>query len=530
LSDYPMKRIEPVVNKLRQCRFSGYFQADAVNGYWAVAMHPPRAYRTAFSTHNGRWQYLRMGQGLAGAPQTYARLKDIVSGEIPEPDPEPCLSRCAAGAFEYFVDDDFGAFPDFRSQFDFLHHHYFPRLAWARLTLQGRKCGFFLDKINPRGYDSDESGLRPSLDKAGAIRDYPQPTNANEVDAFVYMTIYLRQCIPGRVEHARILKEAIIYRPLHKNEKNKAAQTTKRGKPVKVAGGLKWGQEQETLFRAVKEAIINNVVYGGDDTKQYPLITDASLHALGGVLFQLPDLPAGTSLMVARRMKMKIVMFISKGFLPAETRYSTTEWEALAILRCDEEVWWLVLGSPFSTKGYTDHKALLGLLRKDDAHGRIVRWQVLLAEYDVEYIHIPGKENVLADGMSRMKCAHEEIEEGEVTEEVYEVLVTEKEEAVEMWKELLEDLWYGEFVHYKLFGDFNSYRDADGEPLTAHWKRFMRLKPKPHRLLWTKPATHATITGIRISGASHYMTGALNRLLFFERNGKEGFCVRAVEV
>jgi len=227
---------------------------------------------------------------------------------------------------------------------------------------------------------------------------------------------------------------------------------------------------------------------------------------------------------------MKIVMFISKGFLPAETRYSTTEREALAILRCHEEVWWLVLGSPFSTKVYTDHKALLGLLRKDDAHGRIVRWQVRLAEYDVEYIHIPGKENVLADGMSRMKCAHEEIEQGEVTEEVYEVLVTEKEEAVEMWKELLEDLWYGEFVHYKLFGDFNSYRDADGEPLTAHWKRFMRLKPKPHRLLWTQPATHATITGIRISGASHYMTGALNRLLFVERNGKEGFCVRAVEV
>ena len=431
LSGYPMKRIKPVVNNLMQSHFSCYFQADAANGYWAVAMYPRYAYRTAFSTHNGQWQYLRMGQGLAGAQQTYTCLKDIVCGEIPEPHPEPCLSRCTAGAFEYFVDDDFGAFPDFKSQFDFLHSHDFPRLAWAKLTLQGRKCGLFLDKIDPLGYSSDGSGLRPSLDKTGAIRDYPRPTDANEVHAFIYMTIYLRQFTPGSVEQARILKEAIVYRLLPENEKNKSAQTGKRGKPVRVACGLKWGQEQEMSFKAVKEAIINNVVYGGDDSKQYHLMTDASLHALGGVLFQLPGLPGGANMTVAMRKEMKIVMWISKRFLPAETRYSATEGEALAILRCLEEVRWLVLGSPFPTKVYTDYKALLGLLRKDDAHGRIVRWQVRLSEYDVEYIHVPGKENVLADGMSRMRYAHEESKKEEVIGEVNEVLVVKKDQYTE---------------------------------------------------------------------------------------------------
>jgi len=48
LSGYPMKRIEPVVNNLMQSRFTSYFQAHAANGYWAVAMYPPHAYRTAF--------------------------------------------------------------------------------------------------------------------------------------------------------------------------------------------------------------------------------------------------------------------------------------------------------------------------------------------------------------------------------------------------------------------------------------------------------------------------------------------------
>lgn len=68
LSGYPTKCIEPVVNNLMQARFFTYFQADASNRFWAVHMDPSHAYCTAFSTHDGQWQYLRMGQGLAGAP------------------------------------------------------------------------------------------------------------------------------------------------------------------------------------------------------------------------------------------------------------------------------------------------------------------------------------------------------------------------------------------------------------------------------------------------------------------------------
>ena len=529
LSGYPTKRIEPVLNNLMQAKFSSYFQADAVNGFWAIRMHPPHAYRTAFSTDEGLWQYLRMGQGLAGAPHTYARLKGLFSGTIPAPDPGPCLNRCTVGAFECFVDDDFGAFPSFAAQFDFLHNHYFPRLAWARITLKARKCGFFLDKINPLGFASDGSGLRPSLDKVRAIRDYPQPTTAVEIEAFLYMTIYLRQFIPGRAEHARILKEAIIYRPLHQHEKDRLVQPGRRGKPVKVACGLRWDEGQEKSFQAIKDAIIKNVVFGGDDSKQYHLMTDASVFALGGVLFQLPDLPAGTNLATSTRGGMKIVMFISKRFLPTETRYSTTEREALAILRCLEEVRWLVLGSPFPTKVYTDHQALVWLLRKDDTHGRIVRWQVRLAEYDVEYIHIPGRENALADGMSRMRWIGDGDKDAK-TSTIHEVVAVETQQLADEWKEWLEDKWYGEVVYYKLFGHLDDYRDQDGEPLSAHRRRLIRHRSKPYRLLLYTVPIGVAVTGAKVPSASHYTTKPENRLVFVERNGKEAFCIRAREV
>jgi len=180
-----------------------------------------------------------MGQGLAGAPQTYSRLKDIFSGRILEPNAEKSLNECTPWAFECFVDDDFGAFPSFRTQFDFLHNHYFLTLAWVKLTLKGTKCGFFLAKIDPLGFSSKGSGLPSSLDKVQVIREYPTPTNAVEIEAFIYMTIYLRQFIPGRVEHARILKEAIVYQQLNGYEKNKSEQASRRGKPIKVVTRIK---------------------------------------------------------------------------------------------------------------------------------------------------------------------------------------------------------------------------------------------------------------------------------------------------
>ena len=41
-----------------------------------------------------------------------------------------------------------------------------------------------------------------------AIRDYPTPQNLDEVNRFLWMTTYLRHFIPGRADHAIILKKA----------------------------------------------------------------------------------------------------------------------------------------------------------------------------------------------------------------------------------------------------------------------------------------------------------------------------------
>jgi len=92
-------------------------------------------------------------------------MKDIFSRYIQAPNPELTFNKCSFGAFESFVDEDFGASPDFSSQIEFPYKHYLRRLMWPGLMLQGSKSAFFLNKFSPPGYESDGSGLRPPLEK-----------------------------------------------------------------------------------------------------------------------------------------------------------------------------------------------------------------------------------------------------------------------------------------------------------------------------------------------------------------------------
>lgn len=68
---------------------------------------------------------------MTGSLGTYARLKDILTGPILALDPEPALSNAMprVAAFSYFVDDDGGGADTLQHLANFLHEHYFLRLA-----------------------------------------------------------------------------------------------------------------------------------------------------------------------------------------------------------------------------------------------------------------------------------------------------------------------------------------------------------------------------------------------------------------
>lgn len=398
---YPMHRIEEVIEVVVVPGYTTFFSTDATNGYWAVPIRPGDEYKTGFTTPHGQYFYLRMGQGLKGAPMTYAQFTDVVFGPMPKTPGHPPLDSILGTrenhGFSVFMDDHLAGFTDFEAQFEWLHRTYFPRVAFGPIYLSPIKTHVFTDSLDMVGFTGSEKGLRPSAKHRKRMNDWATPTNKDEVEAFLWITPFLRTFIPGRAEHALIMKEAY-----HVKEEIQEGSVRTKWREVE---DFNWTARQQQSFEYMKRAISENAMAGVDPNLQYHLATDASKRATGAVLFQLHDQPAGTDVSDKLRKSVRVNMFMSFKLQDAETRYHTTEREALAVVRALAEVRWLVLGSPYPVKIYTDHEALDTIIAKGtDAHGRIARWMDRLTEYDYEVHHRPAKANIMgiADGLSRM--------------------------------------------------------------------------------------------------------------------------------
>lgn len=316
-----------------------------------------------------------------------------------------------------------------------------------------------MSKVKILGHQRDENGIRPSEDKLGQFREWPVPTTKDELMRFVYMLPFLKAFIPGRADHSTVMKSAIV------EEKVTIKQGVKQSTTSEVVD-FRWSAQHQRAFDAVKQPVLENACSGGDDDRQYHLCTDASKTGLGGVLFQLRMSEPGTPMNKDLWADMSIELFLSFQLTPAQSRYHTTEREALAVVKALAEVRWIVKGSKVPIMLYTDHQALLKTLQSKDATGRISRWQLALSEYDLNIYHVPGSEIAIADGLSRIEgypsvkatdfentMASFAAEEGignPATEGHPEETPDEGWE--DKWQEWLEDPWYQDIIEYKFTG------------------------------------------------------------------------------
>jgi hypothetical protein len=323
-SQYPTPRIEQIVQTIMKAGKKIFFCMDAANSYWAIPLRRKDWLLTSFVTPSGQFCYGVMGQGLMGGTHTYSRYRDIVFGYIPKdvdvngneiPGFPSVIGDSADGsvAFDGMVDDSYGSATDFDSMFTFLHEKFFPRCAFGPMYLKPSKSFFFFPTLEFLGLEGNTAGLRPSLRKREQISGWPTPQSQEEVEAFLYLTPFLRRFIPGRAEHHRIMTG------------------DKKGPFV-------WTAEKEQSFLAVKQAIAENAMASVDLKLQYHLAVDASKRATGGVLFQLHEVPAGTQAGPEHRAFERIIMFMSFRLSDAESRYSNSEREALAVVRNLAEV------------------------------------------------------------------------------------------------------------------------------------------------------------------------------------------------
>ena len=116
---------------------------------------------------------------------------------------------------------------------------------------------------------------------------------------------------------------------------------------------------------------------------------DASDYAMGAILGQRTE------------KIFKVIYYARKTFNEAQENYSTTEKEMLAMVFACEKFRPYILGSHVMI--HTDHAVLKYLMTKNYAKPRLIRWVILLLEFDLEIKDNNGSDNVIADHLSRLE-------------------------------------------------------------------------------------------------------------------------------
>lgn len=121
----------------------------------------------------------------------------------------------------------------------------------------------------------------------------------------------------------------------------------------------------------------------------FNLQTDASNFILGAVLSQNDE-----------NGDMRPLTFTSRKLNSAEQKYATIEKELLAIVWATKQFYPYLVGQKF--KIMSDHKPLIWAFKIKDPTSSLTRWRFKLAKYDCEIEHISGKNNTIADALSRI--------------------------------------------------------------------------------------------------------------------------------
>ena len=349
---YPIPNIEDILDKLGKCNY--FTTLDLASGFHQIEMNKNSIQKTAFNVENGHYEYLRMPFGLKNAPATFQRVMDHVLRDLQN---KICL---------VYMDDIIIFSTSLQEHISNLKQ-VFQKLRDLKLKIQLDKSEFLKQNVEFLGHVITPQGIKPNPNKIKAIQKFPLPSTAKEIKSFLGLLGFYRKFIK---DFAKITKS--FTRCLKKGEK------------------IVHTPEYLEAFERCKNILSNGpLLQYPDFDKPFILTTDASNYAIGAVLSQGP---LGSD---------KPIAFASRTLNAAEQNYSTIEKELLSCVNFTKYFRPYLFGRKFTI--ITDHKPLQWLNNLKEPNSRLMRWRLKLMEYDYEIIYKKGKENKVADALSRIE-------------------------------------------------------------------------------------------------------------------------------
>jgi phospholipid-translocating ATPase len=164
-------------------------------------------------------------------------------------------------------------------------------------------------------------------------------------------------------------------------------ELTKKGQP----NTIEWKAEHEHAFSTLKQKLVSKpILQLPNFEKGFVVQVDASGYGLGAALLQY------------HKGELLPVAYASRKLLPRELSYATIEKECLAVVYAVQKFKNYLYGKEFVLQ--TDHRPLIYINHNKSNNDRIMRWSLLLQPYAMKIESISGRENVIADYLSRAEA------------------------------------------------------------------------------------------------------------------------------
>ena len=308
------------------------------------------------NTHRGLFRYTRLPYGISSSPAIWQKfIEQVISG---------LDCTCA-------IMDDVLVTGSTDEEHMRNLKRVFERFQKFGLRVKREKCAFMQESVVYFGRRLSSKGIQPTEDKVEAVRNAPTPTNVTELRSWLGMVNYHAQFIQNLSTMIHSLNALLGSKP------------------------WSWDKECDQAFIAVKNAISTDRLLTHFDPKQeLELSVDASPYGVGAVISH-----------VDKKGNKKPVAYASRSLNPHEKGYAQLDKEALAIMFGLQRFRAYLYGRKFTIQ--TDHKPLERILGPKTAiptlaAQRLQRWAITLSAFDYELKYIPGKENVVADALSRL--------------------------------------------------------------------------------------------------------------------------------